>query len=182
MIKVLGLLAVVGCAAPLFATAVETLEVSREGDVYYVTMIFSINAPVSEVRPMLTDYASLAALNPAIVESEVLAPPSRGITRVQTRLRDCIWFLCADIERVDDVTEARADGLNAAVVPALSDMASGHTYVRFEPTGEVTRIVFKADMEPRFWVPPLIGPLLIERRVSVQLSHTVANLERLVGP
>jgi hypothetical protein len=37
-------------------------------------------------------------------------------------------------------------------------------------------------MEPRFWVPPLIGPLMIERRVSVQLAHTVANLERLVGP
>jgi hypothetical protein len=117
MIKVLGLLAVVGCTAPLLAAAVETLDVSHEGEVYYVTMIFSINAPVSEVRPVLTDYARLSALNPAIVESEVLAPPGRGITRVQTRLRDCIWFLCADIERVDDVTEARADGLNAPWCP-----------------------------------------------------------------
>ena len=38
---------------------------------------------------------------------------------------------------------------------------------------------FRSEIEPAFWVPPLIGPWLIQRALQAETLKSVANLERL---
>lgn len=181
MIRLLAVLALFGFATPLlYASEVEELEVDHQGDVYKVTMIFSVAAPISAVRAVLTDYKRLSALNTAIVESEVLAAHSHA-TRVRTRTKDCILFLCADITRIEDVRGDGDGGFRSTIVPGVSDMKSGLARWQFQSRRQVTRITFKANMEPDFWIPPIIGPALIKGRLQAQLEETADNLERLAA-
>jgi hypothetical protein len=181
MIRLLGVLALFGLAPPLYAGEVETLDVDHEGDIYHVIMIFNVAASVARVRAVLTDYTHLSALNAAIVESDVLPAPNENATRVRTRTKDCILFLCADITRVDDVTRDADGGFRATIVPRLSDMKSGLARWRLQSRQDTTRIAFEARMEPDFWIPPLIGPALIKYRLRAHLQETAVNLERLAA-
>ncbi|MBA2491162.1 MAG: SRPBCC family protein [Gammaproteobacteria bacterium] len=182
MVCLPGALAVLGVVSSLHASEVKQLDVEHHDGIYKITMTFSVAAPLSPVRAMLTDYAHLSALNSAIVESEVLPPTDQNATRVRTRTKDCILFLCADITRVEDVTSDGAGGFRATIVPGLSDMKSGLARWRFQSKKQVTRIRFEARMEPDFWIPPLIGPLLIKHRLRTHLEETADNLERLAAP
>ena len=46
-----------------------------------------------------------------------------------------------------------------------------------EPTA--TRMRFSSEIEPSFWVPPLIGPWLIRHALYAEALRSVINLERL---
>jgi hypothetical protein len=39
-------------------------------------------------------------------------------------------------------------------------------------------IEYRADIEPAFWVPPVVGPLLMRRQVEQQIEGLVAEIER----
>jgi len=181
MVGLPGALAVLGLVSSLHAGEVEQLDVEQHDGIYKIIMIFTAAAPVSAVRVVLTDYAHLSALNSAIVESEVLLARNENSTRVRTRTKDCILLLCADITRIEDVAGDGAGGFRATIVPGLSDMKSGLARWRFQSRKQVTRIKFEARMEPAFWIPPLIGPLLIKHRLRTHLEETAENLERLAA-
>jgi hypothetical protein len=179
VIGILGWLCVGLASAAVQAAEVEELEVSYANGSFYVTMIFSVAAEAARVRAVLTDYARLTRLHPTIIESGVLPAPRAGVTRVRTRTYDCILIFCADITRVEDVSDDGAGGFRAVIVPALSDMSSGHSRWCFDARGKTTRVTFKAQMDPDFWVPPLIGPAIIKHGLRRQLAKAAANLERL---
>ena len=40
-------------------------------------------------------------------------------------------------------------------------------------------MLFDAEIEPAFWVPPLIGPYLIARELRRQAQVTAESIERL---
>ncbi|MBA2410373.1 MAG: hypothetical protein H0V62_11645 [Gammaproteobacteria bacterium] len=181
MIRLLGALAMLGLVSSTRAGEVEQLDVEHQDGIYNITMTFSVAAPLGAVRAVLTDYAHLSALNSAIVESQVLLARNDNSTRVRTRTKDCILFLCADITRIEDVTSDGAGGFQATIVPGLSDMKSGLARWRIQSRKEITRIAFDARMEPDFWIPPLIGPMLIKHRLRTHLKETAENVERLAA-
>lgn len=169
MRRLLVWLAALTYATALNAVDIQALEVRHESEVYYVMMRFSVNAALNRVRGVIMDYAHLPALR------------SRA-TRVHTRMQGCVWFLCKDIACVEDFSEDGAGDLNAVFVPAMSDLKSGRARWRFRPQGKATRVSFTARMAPDFWIPPLIGPLVLKHWLHAQLIETAGNLERLARP
>jgi hypothetical protein len=89
--------------------------------------------------------------------------------------------LCKAIVYVEDFSEGGAKALTAVIVPTLSDMKSGRAHWRFERHGETTRISFTACMALDFWIPPLIGPVILKHWLRAQLAKSAENLERLAG-
>jgi hypothetical protein len=43
-------------------------------------------------------------------------------------------------------------------------------------------VLIRSAVEPDFWIPPFIGPWLIERKLRSETLETVRNLERLANP
>jgi hypothetical protein len=113
--------------APL-ARAVDLaeLQVGETRGVYRINLVTQIQAPVDYVHGVLTDYKHIYRLDPAIVDSGILPSPDDGVVRVRTRILDCIAFFCMTIDRVEDVRELENGGLQATIVPALSNFKYSH--------------------------------------------------------
>ena len=82
--------------------------------------------------------------------------------------------------QVQDVKQHAGGMIEAVTVPALSDFRRG--IYRWQLRGEnaATRMRFTAVLEPDFWVPPLIGPWMIKRKLLEEFGtlFTPATLLR----
>lgn len=152
----------------------------RDGDnIYSLQLIMTLDAPAWAVREVLTDYAHLDRLNPIVVKSEILPSPGPGLTRVATTFKGCVLFFCKQFQRVEDIREAGPDTLHSELVAGLGDFKSGSTdwSIRDEDTGST--VTLAANMEPDFFIPPLIGTYFVKRALRRQSFTSLDRLECL---
>ncbi|MBI5040670.1 MAG: SRPBCC family protein [Gammaproteobacteria bacterium] len=169
-------LAGVGAA---WAGEVLDVGVERIEQRYAVDIDARFNTPAERLRVLLTDYPNLARINDSIQRSEVLEKNAPQQHCVRTEAHVCVGLFCKTIVQVQDVG-VQADGtILATLRPQGSDFSYGIARWQFweEPTG--TRMRFHSEIEPAFWVPPIIGPWLIQRALRAETLKSVANLERL---
>ena len=152
---------------------------NHQSGVYFVEVDALVNVPEPRVRELLTDYNDLGKINPAIEVSEILKTREPGDYQVRTVTEACVWFYCKRIHQVQDVIEAEDGSVTATVIPELSDFRNGYARLNLwqEPGG--TRVLIRSEVEPDFWIPPLIGPWLIKRKLRSEALETVHNLERV---
>ena len=164
----------------VWASEVLQVGVGRVDRRYAVDIDARINAPVERLRVLLTDYPNLARINASIQRSEVLTGAPAQQQRVRIEAHVCVGVFCKNIVQVQDVGVLVDGSILAAIVPQGSDFRYGIARWQFwdEPTG--TRMRFHSEIEPAFWVPPIVGPWLIQRALQAETLKSVANLERLV--
>lgn len=164
---------------PLTSAGGEVLDagVSRTEHGFSVYVTALIDAPVARVRRVITDYANLVAINPSIIESRVLPAARPGSQRVRTVVRVCILVFCKDVVQEQDVTETADGYVEAVMVPGHCDFRAGLARWKLEAEGAATRLHFTHDFEPDFWVPPVIGPWLIRRKLVEEVEATMRYIE-----
>ena len=153
------------------------LLVTENGGVYHIRMVMVVHVPAKYVRGVLTDYAHIYRLNPSITESEILPSPQQGVVRVRTLMHGCVAFFCKDVGRVEDVRELVSGDLRAEIVPELSNLKSGSAEWAIQPLGEHTQVTYQADMEPDFFIPPLIGSYFVKRNMRKEIMVSFMRLE-----
>jgi hypothetical protein len=153
----------------------------RDG-VYSVEVDALVAMPEARVREQLTDYNHLGRVNPAIEVSEVLLVRKPGDYRVRTETEACVWFYCMRVHQVQDVIEGPDGTVTATVLPQYSDFKHGYARLTLWATPAGTRVLIRSEVEPDFWIPPIIGPWLIKRKLRSEALETVQNLERLASP
>ena len=157
--------------------AVET-NVTHDAGVYTLTLNAGIDAPINNVRDMLTAYDHLERVNPAVKESSVMYTFGPRSHRVYTRIEACVAFFCKRLLQVWDVKETPGGDIMATIVPEASNFKSGHAYWILREVNGKTRLHFTTVIEPSFWVPPLIGPWLIRNTLRRESLESIENLER----
>jgi hypothetical protein len=178
-----GLLAAL-LLVPAVATAGDILaaSVTHTGERYDLAITARIDAPRDVVLHAITDYANLAAINPDIEASELLETTAAGASTVRTIIRVCILVFCKQVVQLQRVTQPDAQTIEAVFLPEGSDFRSGLARWRLSsPTAETTELQFNERFVPDFWVPPVIGPWLIERKLVREVTETAANIEALAG-
>jgi hypothetical protein len=145
------------------------LQVTETGGVYHIRMVMVVHVPAKYVRGALTDYEHIYRLNPSIIESEILTSPEQGVVRVRTLMHGCVAFFCKDVGRVEDVRELVSGDLRAEIVPELSNLRSGHANWKIQPLGERAQVTYQADMEPDFFIPPLIGSFFVKQKMRKEI-------------
>ncbi len=160
------------------ALALEEGDVSIEkrGRAYAIHMSFYVPASVYQVRSVLEDYRHPDRLTSTVKDREIIGQQD-GLIRVSTELRGCALFFCKTMKLIQDIS-ASQDTIRADVVPDGSDFRSG--YLLWSVSGNESgrsHVKFEALMEPDFFVPPLIGGLLIRRALEKQAIETARNLE-----
>ncbi len=169
------LLALVGVTCAM-AMDIDDLRITKQRRAYQVQITFDVAAPVNQVMAVLTDYRYPDRLNPEVTKREVIRR-QRGITRVRTEIRSCVFFYCKDLVLTQDVTVV-ADTIQANIVPDESDFRFG--YLRWLVSSSDnggSHIGFEAVMEPDFFIPPLIGGFFIRKRLRQEILATAENLE-----
>lgn len=165
---------------PAGAAAGEILESSvAHADGHYDLAIRArIDAPQDAVYRAISDYSNLAAINPDIEVSELLGTDAAGVSTVHTIIHVCILFFCKHVEQLQQVTSPDANTIEAVMIPAGSDFRSGSARWRLSsPTAVTTELEFSETFEPDFWVPPVIGPWLIERKLVREVMQTSLSIE-----
>lgn len=158
-----------------------TVEVEHRGAAFTARFDAVVNAPLSRVYAVLTDFPALPALNPAIVAVSVRPAPGDRGARVRSVLKSCIGFFCRKVVQVEDVVEPDAHTILARIVPGRGDFKSGWSDWRLTAQGGKTHLHYEARRVPDFWIPPLIGPWVIEHTMRARLEASIPVLARLAG-
>jgi len=151
--------------------------VSHEGVIYSLSVTARIDAPLDTVYRSITDFDNLAAINPAIEESRLLSMPTADTWRVRSVIRVCILMFCKRVQQVQDVTLLEGYAIKAVTLPQGGDFRSGVAHWQLMASGTSTEMLFTNTFEPDFWVPPLIGPWLIKRKLMREVAETAMYIE-----
>ncbi len=173
-----GLLVMVSLTADrALAFDVVFADVAHHDNIYEVSFRVRLEVSPEEVRRIVTDYANLPRLSPTIVSSRVTHDPEMTLT---LSLRPCVWVVfCKTLRKVSTVREGREE-IAYDANPQTSDFlqaAERLSITRDASNPRVAEVEYRARLEPKFSVPPLIGPWLIERQIIRDLEITSERLE-----
>ena len=154
-------------------------KVGNEDKRYFVELEVVINADSQHVYKLLTDYENLTKISDSIKESRLIYSLSDNDHRVQVKTKACITFFCKTINQVQDVEELPGMVIITTSLPAKSDVEYAHARWKITAEDGLTRINFNSDLKPSFWVPPVIGPPLIERTLRNEALTVIEGLESL---
>lgn len=148
---------------------------------YHYTFGTVVDAPLSAVRAIVTDYEHQQRLNDSITESRVLARFADGSLKRLLRLEQCVVGICFTLNYVEMVVEE--DKLvTTTIVPGEGNFRDGVVRWQFDaqPDGR-TRVTVDARQTPDFWIPPVIGPWVLERVYRREVRETCDNITRLLA-
>jgi hypothetical protein len=176
-------------ALPLLAAAtacgaadVQSLQVDRDGERYGVDMQVRLHVPANAAYAAFTARGALPRINPDVLSVEYRDTGSDGALRLYTEVRVCVVFYCRSLRQLQDMhLMSRQDGgdIHADLLPDASDFSYGRADWQFRSAGGDTQLHFSARLQPAFWIPPAIGPWLIERSMRKEAERTAAGIERL---
>ncbi|MBI2994679.1 MAG: SRPBCC family protein [Gammaproteobacteria bacterium] len=171
-----------GYPLPLCAGQIERGTVHERNGVYELHVSAVIDAGSEAVFRLISDHEGLRRLSRVIVESTLLVPTVPGVTRRRLRLNVCILLFCFKGPLVEDVATHGRERITTVVVSAQSAFRSGSGDWRLAAVDERrSRIQLDYLLEPDFWIPPVIGPWLIKRRMLGVAREAIGNIETLAG-
>ncbi|MFZ0497899.1 MAG: hypothetical protein WAM52_02085 [Steroidobacteraceae bacterium] len=170
-------------AASAPAAEVSGVQVSRDGERFLIEMHIAIDAPAPAVFRALQDYAAMTGYNPDLRAVRVEPTPAPDQVRLFTTIHTCVLVFCKTMHQEQIMTAtAMADGgtLNAELL-TYGDFKQGHGLwvVKPCPTGRgVTCLDVSIELVPAFWVPPVIGPWVVTRKMAEEAHRTGDGLEQ----
>jgi hypothetical protein len=82
------------------------------------------------------------------------------------------------VVQVQDVRMPDAHTIEASMVKGEGDFRSGEARWVLQEHEGATRLHFSHVFEPDFWVPPLIGPWMIEDKLVEEIEVTGRHIEQ----
>lgn len=179
-----GLLLLLPCfmlirSAPAYADPASSVQVTEEDGLFTIKATIDLNAPAAYVRAVLTDFVHIYRLNPSIVESEILDAADEKVTRVRTKVIGCVASYCEEFERVEDVRETMSGDIRAEVVPEMSQFDRGITNWKIRAMGDRSRLTYHAEVEPGFFIPPIVGTYLVKSAIAREIATSFSRLEKI---
>ena len=159
------------------AADIESLTVERDGKTLQVDSILLIDAPRELVFAVLADYDAFAELSSRYKQSRFVEPATDGTLRIFTQVEGCVWFFCRSVERYSRLELTSYTKIIAVVEPEHSDFESGQEEWLLEDAAEGTRITYTHTMQPKFWIPPLVGVWAIRRTLAKDALSAAQKIE-----
>ncbi|WP_333839833.1 SRPBCC family protein [Pelomicrobium sp.] len=159
--------------------AADELQVSRDGETISIRGQLDLPVPPQIAWATLTDYARFVDFVPDITYSRLLPDSVHDTRRLELRGENRVVFFRAEYRAVLALQEQVGERIRFRAVSGNFRELEGEWHLSSNGAG--TRIAYYARLVPDFWVPPLIGPLLIRYNVRRQLEGMVREMERRAG-
>jgi len=179
MNRIILLLVIVCTSNPTFSEEIEDLKVWHDKGKYFVSMIFTVDATLENIKKVLKDPDSIPILIPTTYEVKTLEAPEENTLRIKMSVKDCVMFYCKNVVKTSDTFEDENGDLVTRIVPELSDMKSGESRWKFTSSEGKLVVNYNSYIEPDIWAPPIIGPGVIKSRLEDQIRMTVEKLSEL---
>jgi hypothetical protein len=139
-------------------------------------------ASPASIYAVLTDYDHdrFGRISSIYKESRYLDPDTDGTPIVFTRMEGCVLWHCMTFKRVERLETRKPDWIKSSALPERSNFKYSTSEWMLESDGMGgTNLTYKLEMEPDFWVPPLLGPWRLKRSLSEGAPRAVRRIENL---
>ncbi|MHB8743814.1 MAG: SRPBCC family protein [Sulfuricaulis sp.] len=164
------------CAASIVRT-----ESTHSGDRYQVSFEVVLDAERNKVWQIMTDYAQLPRVSKVIVASRILQTQGANRHRVAVTFHACVLIFCKTMKKVVDIQAWPQHDILVIGDPAFSDFSYSVEHWRVLAEGTKTRLFYTAEMVPDFFIPPLIGPWVVQSFLQREISSTAIAVEALAN-
>jgi len=163
------------------AATINTLDVSKQHGRFELTVHTHMEAPAQAIFEVLMDYDRLHRISSVYKETRYLEPDTDGAPLVFTRMAGCMLFYCMNMRRTERLEAVAPHFIRTETLPELSDFKYGRSEWTLEPAQGGTRVSYTLEIEPDFWVPPVIGPWVLKRTLARGGGRVINRIERLAN-
>jgi hypothetical protein len=169
------------CLAPgsTFAADLRFIEVDRKDERYTLRSVTWFEADPESLYGVLIDYDQFPRFTSAIAEARNVAPDEQGRPGYYTRMEGCVLFWCQSLVRMGYLVLDPTTEIVAVTDPSRSNFKLATERWQLRPEAGGTLLIYEFDMEPDFWVPPVIGPFYIKRALMSGGEDAVERIEAI---
>ena len=172
-------LAALVVAAAASTASLESIDVGRKGAMYSLHAETVLDASPEAIFDVLLDYERFGRISSVYKDFGYLDPLSDGTPVVFTRMEGCLLFYCKSMMRVERLEAESPGHIRTVTMPDRSDFKRSTSEWSLEPEASGTRMIYTLEMEPDFFVPPVIGPWYIKRTLKRGGGDAIDRIERL---
>ena len=178
--KLFSVLVLLLVAQLLGAASIEQLDVWTDNGVYRLHLKAHPDGPVDDLWTILDNFANLPRMLHTVTAVELRPGADPNQRRVEIRMYDCVLFYCRRFHHVQDVVKLAPYSIIALIDPNDSDYRGGWARWQMgdQPDGE-TWLDIQIAVIPDFWVPPLIGPWILRRKLRQEGLELLRGIETL---
>ncbi|MEM8681802.1 MAG: SRPBCC family protein [Pseudomonadota bacterium] len=161
------------------AADLRSVSVEKDGGRYIMSSEVWFDASIEQVYAVLLDWDLSTEFSSVIVESRNLAPDDEGRPQYYSRTEACVVFFCMSAERSGVVEYERYAYIRSEVYPEQSDFHISDELWTFREEDGGTVVVYDLEFQPKFFVPPLIGPWMIKRKLREGGGDAIERIEAI---
>jgi hypothetical protein len=175
------LLALLFATLDLPAGEIQHAKVQHKKGVYILELDVVVASRYEPVLALVTDYEHLNRISEVLIETSLISEANAEIKRRRLVVKTCILVFCFTARMVEDVWE-KENTIITKIIPELSDYKFGKTEWRVERVDAAhSRITLYCELEPSFWIPPLVGPFLVKQKMMAEAKKTIDRIEVLAS-
>lgn len=168
----LALLLVVSASA---AAQEIDVRVQRHGEAVIVDVEAHVPGPLRETWAVFTDYENMASFISNLTASKVVTRDGDKLEVMQAG-RTKVGFLTFGFEAIRSVELVPMREIRSGLVSG--DFKAYSSTTSLTPVATGTQIRHHGEYVPKKWLPPLIGPAVIEHETHKQYQEFAAEIER----
>jgi hypothetical protein len=172
----IGLLLLCGT---LNAAELRSVEVDRVDGRYTLKSQVWFDTDIDSIYAVFLNYDLASQFTSFIVEARNLDPDENGRRRFYIRNQGCVWFYCRSFERAGHVEHEALTYIRSTAEPEQSDFKFSQEEWRFQTDGDGTLVAYDFEFEPKFWIPPLIGPYVLQRKLQRDSADAIYRIEAI---
>lgn len=163
------------CLSSAVAAQEIAVRVARHGESVVVDVEAHMPGPLGDAWAVFTDYDHMAAFISNLTDSKVLARTDHTLEVMQSG-RTKVGFLSFGFEAVRAVELLPMHEIRSSLVSG--DFKAYASITSMTPTSAGTLVRHHGEYVPKKWLPPLIGPAVIEHETRKQYLEFAAEIER----
>jgi len=163
----------------LRSAELQDVQVDLRNERYFLNSTVYFDVSPQALYDVMSDFDQFEKFTSAIVESRNTGPDERGRPGFYARMEGCVLLFCKSFIRNGYVLLSPIVQIVAIANPEEGDFKFSRERWQLFPDGDGTIMIYDFEMEPAFWVPPVIGPFYIQRALRGGAERAVNRIEAL---
>lgn len=158
-----------------FAYKISEVQVVRYGERYIITFSAHLDAPVNNVKEVIYDFENAAKLTPAVLKTEVYRY-DEDTARVTATMRPCVSIFCRTIVKLS-IVNFEEDRIYFQGIQNAGSFRNADEIIKLSAEDQGTRLKYKGDFSPGFYLPQWLGTKYIRGMVRKYLVAILNEME-----
>ena len=155
-----------------------TVHVEHDGKRYVMESEAVFNVGLEALYEVFLDYDLSPEFSSWVVDARNLVRED-GRRGYFIRNRGCVMFVCQSTVRQGWVEHEPYRRIEATADPERSDFEVSNETWTFRQEDGATIVTYQLEMVPKFWVPPVIGPYVIKRKLRSSGGDALDRIEEI---